>query len=115
MVVEQEEAEVQEVEDQRSFLKKGFSSGADASMPLEGVLIHNVYKTAHKATEELGAACGVRTSGLCFTYSVSCDDLSECQLCWRLGCAPWIQAQTELGDDASIHSELQSPASPPVD
>jgi len=109
MIGEAEEAEVQDVEDQRSFLTKGFSSGADAAMPAEGVLIHNVYKTAHKATEELGAACGVRTNGLCFDFSDSSDELSECQLCWRIGCAPWLQAQTELGDDASVRSEPHSP------
>ena len=109
MVVEDAEAEAQESEDKKSFLLKGFSSGADAQMPSEGVVIHKVYNTAHRATADFGASCRVRTSGLCFDFSDSLDDLAECQLCWRLGCAPWIQAQTEPGDDLSARSDPPSP------
>ena len=85
-----------EDEDQSRFLKQGFADGSEAAMPPEGVVIHKIYKTAHKASEDCVAVCGVASSDLMFESSIDVNDLHGCKLCWRQGCAPWFQAQTEI-------------------
>ena len=89
------EVEIEE-EDQSRFLKQGFASGSEAAMPPEGVVIHKIYKTAHKASEDCVAVCGVASGDLMFEFSIDVNDLHGCKLCWRQGCAPWAQAQTDI-------------------
>ena len=98
MTLEENDKTEQEVEDQILFLKKGFSCGADAQMPPEGVVIHKIYRTAHKATEVCEAFCGIAVSDISYEFSIDPDDLIDCKLCWRPGCAPWVQAQTDVAD-----------------
>ena len=71
-------------------------------------MIHKVYKTAHRASDEGGAACGVATKSLTFNFSVDDDDLEGCKLCWRSGCAPWVRRQT---DAAGSEPELPESSS----
>ena len=111
--------ETQEVEqaeeDQLLFLKRGFSIGSDAAMPPEGVIVHKIHKTAHKVIGTLGeceAACGITVRDLVYDYTIDPEDLFECKLCWRAGCAPWAPTMTEVasseGDnvEASLDSSL---------
>ena len=86
-------------------------------MPEEGVLIHKVYKTVHKATEECDAACGIKVVGINYYFTSDLDDLAGCKLCWRAGCAPWHQAPTEPAGsvDSSSNSESEDDGfSPPA-
>ena len=96
MTAEEAQDEEQKAEDHLRFLTQGFSTGSDAAMPPEGVMIHLVHKTAHKATEDAGAACGVTVTDLSYDFSIDVDDLYECKLCWRNGCAPWVRCQTDV-------------------
>ena len=66
-----------------------------------------MYKTAHRASDEGGAACGVATKPLTFNFTVDLDDLEGCKLCWRSGCAPWVRRQTDAAG-----SEPDLPVSP---
>ena len=95
MELEEADAGNQEIEDQKRFVEKGFSLATDAAMPVEGVVIHNVYRTVHRATEDCGSCCGVKTNDISFSYTVDRDELEGCKLCWRSGCAPWERAPTE--------------------
>ena len=95
MTLEEAHEVEQEAEDQIRFLTQGFATGSDAAMPPEGVVIHKVYKTAHKATEDCEAACGLTVRDLLFDYSIDVADLYGCKLCWRPGCSPWLPLQTE--------------------
>ena len=52
-------------------------------MPEEWVLIHKVYKTVHKATEDCDAASGIKVNGINYYFSVDVADLTGCKLCWR--------------------------------
>ena len=99
MTLEDAQEVEQEAEDQSMFLKKGFSSGCDAAMPDEGVMIHRIFRTAHKANDQCGAACGIVPKDLSFTFSVDVADLQDCKLCWRPGCTPWMHApDTDAAD-----------------
>ena len=97
MTIEGDYEAEREAEDQGLFLK-GFSTGADAQMPPEGVIVHKGYRTAHKATEDGEAACGLAVSDISYEFTVDPADLFGCKLCWRLGCAPWVQSQTDVAD-----------------
>ena len=107
MILEDAQLAEQDDEDQKSWLTQGFSTGCDAAMPDGGVQIHKVYRTAHRATEDGGAACGVSIRSLTFDFSVDLDDLEGCKLCWRSGCAPWMRRQTDAAG-----SEPDLPESP---
>ena len=112
----------QDAEDQALFLKKGFSDGSDAQMPPEGVVVHRVYRTAHKSTEDCEAACGIATSDVTFEYTIDPADLFKCKLCWRPGCAPWVRLQTEAAasdnefvvPEGCIFDEPQAPSPAPT-
>ena len=108
MVLEDAQEVEQQDEDQKLYLTQGFSTGCDAAMPEGGVAIHKVYKTAHRASDDGGAACGVATRSLTFNFSVDLDDLEGCKLCWRSGCAPWVRRQT---DAAGSEPELPESSS----
>ena len=56
MSLEHEQEEEQQAEDQRLFVTKGLATGDDAEMPPEGVVMHKVHKTTHKATDECEAS-----------------------------------------------------------
>ena len=76
-------------------------------MPPEGVIIHKIYRTVHRVTDECGAACGIKTNDLMFDFTVDKADLEGCKLCWRAGCAPWEQAGSEKSSSASSASETE--------
>ena len=77
-------------------------------MPPEGVVVHKVYLTTHKSTEDAEAACGVSVSDISYFYTIDPKDLFGCKLCWRRGCAPWARADTEAGDSDDSPFEVQS-------
>ena len=107
MLLEEADEEEQEAEDQNRFCKQGFASGFDAAMPPEGVLIHKVYRTAHRSTDDCEAACGVTVREMMFDYTLDQLDLFDCKLCWRAGCPPWLPMQTE-----SAGSDEEAPMDP---
>jgi hypothetical protein len=109
MTLEEADATAQEDEDQKLFLAKGFAAASEAAIPDEGILIHKVYGTVHRATDECHAACGIRTSDLTFTFTTDKNDLEGCKLCWRSGCAPWEQASAVVAssDSSSSCSETE--------
>ena len=124
MLLEDADEVEQEAEDQSRFCKQGFASGSDAAMPPEGVLIHKVYRTAHRSTDECEAACGVTVRELMFEYTLDQLDLYDCKLCWRAGCPPWLPMQTESAAGSDEEGPMNSidpslfeafaPASPPT-
>ena len=90
MTLEQVEAAEAEVAQERAFLEKG-ASADDALMPENGVFVHLVHRTAHRACDEGFTACGVVVSDLTHEYLSGDDDFSHSKLCWRSGCCPWQQ------------------------
>ena len=84
-------------------------------------MVHKMHKTAHKAIGVLGeceAACGITVRDLVYDNAIDPEDLFECKLCWRPGCAPWAPTQTESassegGDvEASLDLRLLDDAVP---
>ena len=77
-------------------------------MPPEGVIVHKIHKTAHKVMGTLGeceAACGITVRDLVYDYTIDPEDLFECKLCWRPGCAPWAPTQTEVASSEGDNVE----------
>ena len=120
MHLEEGDALIQEQEDQKVFLEKGMASAEDAGMPAEGVLIHSVYRTVHRASEDCAARCGVTVNDRMFTYSLDVDELFGCRLCWRPGCAPWertatvpaLSVRSDSEDEAAEVDPGYAPTSP---
>ena len=95
MTLERDSEVIRLEEEQQLFLTKGISGAEEAAMPTDGVLIHKVYKTVHRATEDCDATCGIKVNNVNYYFSVDAGDLTGCKLCWRSGCAPWHLAATE--------------------
>ena len=111
MTLEEADATEQADEDQKLFLTKGFAAASEAAIPDEGILIHKVYGTVHRATGECNTACGIRGSDLTFTFTTDKNDLEGCKLCWRSGCAPWEQALVVVPEDVVASSDSSSSCS----
>jgi hypothetical protein len=108
MSLEQDQEVIHRAEEQQLYLEKGISGAEEAAMPEEGVLIHKVYKTVHRSTDECQACCGIKANGVNYYYTTDFDDLSGGKLCWRAGCAPWHQAPTEPACSVDSSSDSES-------
>ena len=101
MTLEQAEDEAAEEAEDTAFLSKG-ARAENARMPEDGLYVHVVHRTAHKATKDGTTACGVIVSDITHEFLSRKDTFSHVRLCWRGGCAPWGKA--EEGDDVEVES-----------
>ena len=119
MTLEKAEEEEAEETEERAFLVKD-ASAENALVPEDGLYVHLVHRTAHKATKDGTTACGVIVSDITHEFLTETDDISHVRLCWRGGCAPWVKTEeggccppwerTEDGEDIEVESSGESEA-----
>lgn len=101
MTLEKAEGEEAEEAQEKAFLAKG-ACAENALVPEDGLYVHLVHGTAHKATKEGTTACGVIVSDITHEYLTNTDDISHVKLCWRSGCAPWVRTETAAASEGNI-------------
>ena len=107
MTLEQAEEEEVEEAQEKAFLTKG-ASADNALVPEDGLYVHMVHGTAHKATKEGTTACGVIVSDITHEYLTEADDISHVRLCWRSGCAPWVRTEAAAASKENIEVSSSS-------